>query len=194
MPVCIYLLAQWKYWRFSNIKILAWYVIFKTSNELLGWALYQLKVSHNHNYISALYASVELLFITLFLTAQSKYRFLRKPYLYIGIIVPLSFMGELWSQPLVFPNIGRTLQILLVLCMSIHYGYLWDKEGGEKYELMAILAFVGYFIISIFTFTIVNIVPKSIYELLFIASYVANTFSNIVLGYSFYSFKKWLAI
>lgn len=172
-----------------DIKVLRLFILFTFASEILITTLNLKGV--NTSLSMGIHSTLEFFFIAFYYSSQPRFRNLRIYYLILGGITTVLMAYALVNQPYAFPSIPRAIQNVLIVCLSIYHAYRWFTYSGSKtYELLVILAFLSYYLLTIVVFLYVNTMPS---PLLWIIHDLFGIAANLLIFYALYDSLKSLS-
>ena len=185
IPAALLALGKWKRWILADIKLLVYIVLFRAVANAISFMLFVKKF--NHSYFTAAYNILELLLLALYFSAQYKHHHLRKYYLVLVLITAIVFTVEL-TQSAIFPNMGKTATALSIIILCAIHAYKWLVFDTSKiYEIIVIIAFISFNLLSITTFAFANQISPMYYTAVYSSIALCNMFCN---GLLYLALKK----
>ncbi len=193
-PIAIWTFIKRNTFKLQHIKLLAYFVMYTAIHEIIIYIWYKFALDYNFQ-ISSLLASIELILIVLYYSAQIQFNKLRIPYLILAALSIL-FMGyTLFDEPNQYPNIPIVSQSILIICLSLYHAYRWFTFPSAKpYELFVILAFLCYYILTLTFFVYALSIPKEWWPFFGMIKNISNIVCAFLLSLALFQYEKYYSI
>lgn len=193
-PLAIWTFIKLKTFSLQNVKLLAYFVMFTALNEIITYICY--KVASNYLILVInLLCSVDVILITLYYSAQVQFKKLRLPYLLLAALSILYMGYTLYGEPNLFPTAPRLVQNILIICISLYHAYRWFIFPSAKpYEFFVIMAFLGYYILTLTSFAYVGSMSKEWVLAFGALNNGMNVFVNTLLFIALYYYAKYYSV
>lgn len=186
LPAAFFSAVKYRRMILPDIKVLGLFVLFTCVSEIFSITLNWKGI--NSSLAMGIHSTLEFFFIALYYSSQPRFRNLRVYYLMFGSITAVIMAYALFNQPYDFPSIPKAVQNVLIVLLSLYHAYRWFTYSGSKtYELLVILAFISYYLLTIVVFLYVNTMPS---PLLWIIHDLFGIAANLLIFYALYDSLK----
>lgn len=193
-PLAIWTFIKLKTFSLQNVKLLAYFVIFRAIHELFVFIWYIFAFGYRP-VLSGLLCSIDLVLIVLYYSAQAQFKKLKVPYLILVALSILYLFYTLYGEPNLFPTAPRLVQNILIICISLYHTYRWFIFPSAKpYEFFVIMAFLGYYILTLTSFAYVGSMSKEWVLAFGALNNGMNVFVNTILFIALYYYTKYYGI
>lgn len=187
IPALIIALVFWRSLHIKNIKLVAWFVVFKAVGELVA----HLTNANNNLILFLIYCTVEPIMISLILTSQNQFVSLRKFYVSASIFTAVFMAICVFVQPDKFPSLARSIQLVFLSAISLYHIYKWYKRGILiPYELMVLLSFFGYYTMCLVTRAGAYNAQQEWIPTFYIIQNIMNMGGNLMLAFALWNYVR----
>ncbi|MES2379433.1 MAG: hypothetical protein V4538_00220 [Bacteroidota bacterium] len=180
LPAAVLAVGRFKYFLLKDVKLLAIIILFSVLGEITSF--YANKFHYSNPLLPSIHSVLELLLICLYFTAQPKFNKYRLPYLIIWFCTSIYMLYAAIKNPALYPSEAKVTQSIFIVCMCIFHAYKWlTFETAKLYEILVILAFSTYYIITLSSFMYANRLPTEWNNLFWMLNDLFGIAANISL-------------